>query len=223
MAQEKKASYPMLPVAHWWKLREKFKQSIPGVVTDSYLAAALDTQPKSARVNVLPYLKAIGLIDDEGKTQELAKAWRDDEQYSDVCKTIRKTLYPEDLISAVSDPSSEGQAVKRWFANNTGAGTSAVSRMTAFYVVLSDADISKKPDKKPSKPQTQPKRKGEANKATEKHQARKSDEKSFEKAISGQSGVPGININLEIHISSDATPDQIDKIFESMAKHIYGK
>ena len=31
----------------------------------------------------------------------------------------------------------------------------------------------------------------------------------------------GININLEIHISSDATPDQIDSIFASMAKHIY--
>jgi len=28
---------------------------------------------------------------------------------------------------------------------------------------------------------------------------------------------------LQIHISADATPDQIDKIFESMAKHIYKK
>ena len=34
---------------------------------------------------------------------------------------------------------------------------------------------------------------------------------------------PSVHINLEIHISSDATPDQIDKIFESMAKHIYNK
>jgi len=41
MAEEKKSSFPMLPVAHWWSLREKFKQSIPGVVTDNYLATAL--------------------------------------------------------------------------------------------------------------------------------------------------------------------------------------
>jgi hypothetical protein len=32
---------------------------------------------------------------------------------------------------------------------------------------------------------------------------------------------PGININLEIHISADTSPDQIDQIFASMAKHIY--
>ncbi len=40
MAEQKK-SYPMLPIAHWWALRKKFKQSIPGVVTDSYLATVL--------------------------------------------------------------------------------------------------------------------------------------------------------------------------------------
>ena len=48
------ATFPMLPGAHWWALREKFKQSIPGVVTDSYLAAALNMEAKSARANVLP-------------------------------------------------------------------------------------------------------------------------------------------------------------------------
>jgi hypothetical protein len=34
-------SFPMLPIAHWWTLRKKFKQSIPGVVTASYLATVL--------------------------------------------------------------------------------------------------------------------------------------------------------------------------------------
>ena len=33
--------------------------------------------------------------------------------------------------------------------------------------------------------------------------------------------IPAININLQIHISSDASSEQIDKIFESMSKHIY--
>lgn len=36
-----------------------------------------------------------------------------------------------------------------------------------------------------------------------------------------QLSVPDININLQVHISADATPDQIDQIFASMAKHIY--
>jgi hypothetical protein len=32
---------------------------------------------------------------------------------------------------------------------------------------------------------------------------------------------PDVNINLQIHISADASSDQIDQIFASMAKHLY--
>jgi len=32
---------------------------------------------------------------------------------------------------------------------------------------------------------------------------------------------PEVNINLQIHISADASPDQIDQIFMSMSKHLY--
>jgi hypothetical protein len=46
-----------MPNAHWWGLRKKFQQSLPGVVTDSYLASVLDMKLASARVNVLPALK----------------------------------------------------------------------------------------------------------------------------------------------------------------------
>ena len=34
---------------------------------------------------------------------------------------------------------------------------------------------------------------------------------------------PELNINVQIHISSDAEHDQIDKIFESMAKHLFNR
>ena len=34
---------------------------------------------------------------------------------------------------------------------------------------------------------------------------------------------PELNINVQIHISSDADHTQIDKIFESMAKHLFNK
>ena len=137
MAEEKKSSFPMLPVAHWWSLREKFKQSIPGVVTENYLATILNIQANSARVNILPSLKTIGLIDSDGKTnQELAKAWRDDSNYAEVCKEIRERIYPEDLFSAVPNHSEDKEAVKRWFANQTGSGVSAVNKMASFYITL---------------------------------------------------------------------------------------
>lgn len=219
MVEEIKPSYPMLPVAHWWALREKFKQSIPGVVTDNYLAAALNIQPKSARTNIKPYLRTIGLIDEEGKTQDLAKAWRDDSEYPEVCKKLREELYPNELIAAVPNPSKDREAVERWFANQTGSGVSAVKRMAAFYIALSESDVSKKPAKEqiPKKQKRVPK----------KREIREPEVKHIQvpppPITATQTNLPSVNINLEIHISSDATPDQIDRIFESMAKHIYRK
>lgn len=85
----------MLPVGHWWTLRKKFKQSIPGVVTDNYLATALDMSVGSTRANVLPFLKPLGIIDDEGRTTGRAKLWRDDGHYPEVCKAIAAEVYPK--------------------------------------------------------------------------------------------------------------------------------
>lgn len=35
--------------------------------------------------------------------------------------------------------------------------------------------------------------------------------------------VPALHIDIQVHISADASEAQIDTIFESMAKHLYGK
>lgn len=223
MAEEKKTSFPMLPVAHWWALREKFKQSIPGVVTDNYLAIALNTKPASARVNITPYLKVIGLINDDGKIQDLAKVWRDDSRYKEVCEKIRQDIYPEELISAVHNPLEDRNAVQSWFANHTGGGQSLVNRMAAFYILLSEADVSKKPGKRASSHKDQKREKPIAKPTGKVQPQKKKPHLSQPTDTRGQLPLPGVNINLEIHISSDATTDQIDKIFESMAKHIYKK
>jgi len=218
MAKEKPKSFPMLPVAHWWTLRERFKQSMPGVVTDNYLATALNTQPKSTRTNVLPYLKDIGLIDEEGKTQELAKAWRDDGQYAEVCQKMRKE------IAAVPNPSIDRSATERWFANHTGAGSAAVRRMVAIYTVISEGDVSKKPQKAGQREAPPTGKKGVARAGKKKSPLPGTPQVNTQvPPIGGTPAAPGVSINLQIHISSDATPDQIDKIFESIAKHIYRK
>jgi len=218
----KKKSYPLLYVAHWLTLREKFKQSIPGVVTANYLATALNVQPTSARNNVLPYLKSYGLINEEGKTQDLAKAWRDDKQYPGVCRKMRDTVYPKELFDAVSNPSEDRVAVERWFANETGAGKAAVRRMAAIYIVISEADASKKPGKQVKARVKTGKKKTLAKSGKESRVSHPSKIPTPETLALGRApAAPGLNINLEIHISADATPDQIDKIFESMARHIY--
>lgn len=223
---EEKKSFPMLPITHWWALRKKFKQSIPGVVTDNYLATVLEMGVNSARANVLPFLKTLGIIDEDGRTLERAKQWRDDEHYTEVCKAILKEVYLGDLQEAVPNPARDRTQAERWFANHTGAGEAAVRRMAALYTVLVEADASKQPEQekggRPRKadqvpPKPRPEKKASAGPPLGDGTARQSVNGSFRQPQQP----PGININLEIHISADATPDQIDQIFASMSKHIY--
>lgn len=226
MAEQKK-TFPMLPTAHWWALRKKFKQSIPGVVTDNYLATVLEMGVNSARANVLPFLKTLGIIDEDGKTQDRAKQWRDDEHYTEVCQAMLKDVYPKELLEAVPNPNQERTRAERWFANHTGAGEAAVRRMVTLYTVLVDADASKQPDPdkirvgKRDKDATKVKLTKKTGSMTPPPAAEPSGQHAKSNVFQQSQQVPGININLEIHISADATPDQIDQIFASMAKHIY--
>jgi len=232
MAEAKK-SFPMIPVGSWWELRKKFKQSIPGVVTDTYLSTVLDMQIGSARGNVLPSLKQLGIIDEEGKTGERARLWRDDGHYAEVCKAMLSEVYPAELLHAVSDPNANREQAERWFANRTGTGQVAARRMASVYSLLAEADASKQPDKE---------KKDRARKTSEERPRREqsavvgpesavpsappaTEHRARENNLGPQGQhhqqPPGININLQVHISADATPDQIDQIFASMAKHIY--
>jgi hypothetical protein len=218
MAEQKK-TYPMLPTAHWWALRKKFKQSIPGVVTDGYLATVLQMQANSARANVLPYLKDVKIIDNDGKTGDRAKQWRDDARYPAVCKEILEEVYPAELRDAVTD-SSERDKAESWFAHETGTGEAAAGRMAQFYTLLLEADPAKQTaSEKSDKPKKATKLgpKAETKPAATLAVPAPGQFSSHQQFAEG----PGIHINLEVHISADSTPDQIDAIFASMAKHIY--
>ncbi len=231
MAEEKeKKSFPMLPIAHWWQLRRQFKKSIPGAVTDNYVATVLGMQPNSARANVLPFLEDLGIIGEDNRPTERAALWRDDEHYAEVCKDILKEVYPQDLLDAVPDPNTNRAQADRWFAHRTRAGEAAVRRMAGLYAVLAEADASKQPDLDKKDAKERPARERPAKERS----ASRPPTVSVPATVSNPNGylhererdrsrrvAPGININLQVHISADATPDQIDQIFASMAKHIY--
>jgi uncharacterized protein DUF5343 len=234
-AQARKTSYPMLSPMHWWKLRKKFRQSIPGIVTDSYVATVLDMQVNSARANVMPFLKSLGLIDADGKPLERVKQWRDDEQYAVVCREIIKEVYPEELTHAITDPRNDKAKTERWFASQCGVGESAAGKMAAMYTILVEADPTKEvngPAKAPALKKTAPKAEAgtkrqstAAKTVSSKPEAHGRDDHDLDEHMAqrkhGQSIGPDVNINLQIHISADASPDQIEQIFVSMAKHLY--
>ena len=223
MAEGKKDVYPQMPTKWWWDLREQFKRVMPsGKVTDSYLASVLNLQISSAKSVAIPAFKLLGIINSDGTLNDnRARVWRDNEQYSLVCQEIVQELYPQELRDAFPEPSEDNRnSVRQWFARKTGVGDRAANKMTTFYLMLNEANPSIQP--KPSKPKAR-RVPEERAKRKEKLEAKVTpDMKSSEanSIIPRELKEPSLNINIEIHISSDASETQIDKIFESMAKHL---
>jgi hypothetical protein len=224
-----KESYPSIPAKQWWGIRNKFKQSIPPSVTQGYLAAALSMSEESARTNVLPALRAMKIIDQDGKPLDRAKKWRDDEQYSAVCEEIRQEIYPSELVHALPPPAPNRESVERWIANRTGSGESAAGKMASLYLLLCEGDpkagqeiINTNPAK-PSQKNNKPKPAAAFKAPQHLVENTKSDEsvhQQVQKTVSISKPIPSIHIDVQIHIAADSSNTQIDQIFASMAKHL---
>nr|WP_257030504.1 DUF5343 domain-containing protein [Paraburkholderia bryophila] len=211
-------------------MREKFKQKVPGEVTPAYLAATLNMSPGSASANVLPSLRTFGLINDAGKPSDLAFAWRDDEKYASVCGQLIKSTYPTGLHDAFPDAANAPMnRVTAWFAHDTKTGDSAAVKYARVYLMLLEGDIGKA-NEKPAKEKATaraavtPKSSSKAAKATAAQVPSANPgpaEHSHQQHPPGGSAFsPKLHIDVQIHISPESNAEQIDKIFESMAKHL---
>jgi hypothetical protein len=156
-------------------------------------------------------------------SQQIARLiWRDDKQYSQVCKEIREDVYPQELLDLAPDVSIERSTVQTWFANHSEVGENAAKKLASFYLLMVEADPSKESDTASVSTRTQStgtRRKSESNgkkRLSTPEQKSATDDKhrgDFKKS-------PEIHVNVQIHISHEASLDQIDQIFASMAKHL---
>ncbi|MXW65947.1 MAG: hypothetical protein F4Z72_02880 [Gemmatimonadales bacterium] len=168
-------------------------------------------------------LRAVGLVDKEGTPTPRANDWRDDERYAQVCKEMREEVYPQELRDAVPDPSSAGDAAQGWFMHTTGCGESAAGKMASLYSRLTDADASagqKQTSRKPKRPSRSRSTKKQPAPAAPDKKQRPEPKQSPSPALPDPE-MPEVRLNLEIRIDASVTPEQIDQIFASMAKHIY--
>ncbi len=234
--ETKKISYPMFPKQAWWTLRKIFNQRLPGNVDGDYLSSVLNMQIERAQDLVSP-LRKMGLIDENGKPTDRANRWRFDEEYPSVCEEIRQDIYSQKLLDAFHDPASISRiSLENRFKSDARVGDSAARQMATLYLLLLIADPSEQdtatsnPIKQPTKVKKNqsPAPKGgvsAAKQAVEEGQVRANghladaEENNPHQARHTREYGPSIHFNIQVHISPDATADQIDQTFASMAKH----
>ncbi|CAN7534333.1 DUF5343 domain-containing protein [Pseudoxanthomonas sp. LjRoot143] len=233
MADDKKKSYPKIPRANWFSLRDRFRQKPPSEVTVSYLSSALGIAEPSA-ANLIPPLKALGLVGKDNKLTDLAFEWRDDATYAGACEKMLESTYPTEVRELYHDSSATLRDVAGWFSKHLRIGESAANNIASLYLLLLEQNPKGKENA------AKPKATGAPAKAAPRARAAPPSLKETARvgrkpdntADSGQGGdgekgqgqprgfSPKLHVDIQIHISPDSTAEQIDKIFESMAKYL---
>jgi hypothetical protein len=230
MANEQDEPFPVIPVSNWWALRRKFIEGIPKVVSPSYVANVIGVSENAAKAYIIPSLIRFGLVEADGIPTPRARKWRDNEQYAEVCGEMR-AIYPQELRDLWPGPTIDRDAVVRWFGNRTGLGKRSQEKMAAVYEMLCGADYTKgqesagkgvQRDARP-KPTLPPSRRAKAKQALAVDGSVGSVvlRETPAVAVPRQAGpAPSLHIDIQIHISPESKEEQIEHIFESMARNL---
>ncbi len=221
---------PIINIKSWWTLRSAFQRTLPKQVTSPYLAAVLSVQESAAKT-VLRNLKLLGLVGEDNEPTELANRWRNDAQYADACAEIVSHVYPDELLSAAPGPEPNTSAVAQWFQSSSHRlGSGSAGNAARTYALIASAKLNpdqgasaakKKPTDRKNRP-TPSKVEG----VTENRQRRSrgtSTRNAKDKSMEAGFEMPRPQIAVQVNIAPDMTPEQIDQIFSSMAKHFYNE
>lgn len=217
-----KQNFPQIPSTVWWGLREQFKKSLPSKVTDNYLVAQLNVQATAAQ-QYLREIKKVGLLDEEGKPTDAAKKWRFDDTYREASDEILRTAYPSDLIELAPPDDHDRQKAARWIMRAGDLGEGAARNKAATYFMIGSSE--------PPSDLAAPKAVRAPRPVASKKEAPAPATTS--KAVKDATSPPAthshqppadpmmpLNVNVQIHISADATSDQIEAIFANMKKYL---
>lgn len=218
--------YPQIPVTVWWGVR-KLLQLKPSANFDArLLATQLEVQEVAAKA-YLKQLVSVGIIDDDGRATSLANKWRHNETYLEAADAILDSVYPESLLLACPPGEIEREKVVSWFMMD-GLGKGSAGNRAATYILLAsrepqgDSTSASSPSKsdKPLKAQRAKPNETESANETKSSEVIRSNKIDSNAPQQSSTAFP-LNVNLQIHISADATGDQIDQIFKSMRTYLY--
>jgi hypothetical protein len=222
-----KTSYPKLGAAPWRTLRARAATAPSTKFTSTMVAATLGmATPDSASNNVVGPMRRLGLIDKDGNLTARGNKWRVDTSYGEACQEILDEIYPAELASFTDTHGVTDRAkVIIWFAHQ-GLGQSNAKQAASTYAMIADKKLPEVPQADPTKskpptPTQRASRKPTKESPTENTVVERT-EPPQPPAVQPAPGA-SIHLDIQIHIPADASADQIDRIFASMAKHLYQK
>jgi hypothetical protein len=205
------ASYPYTPVTAKLKtLLQKVRSTgTPQKLTAAHLKTLGFSSSNDA--SMIGVFKFIGFVDGSGVPTPLWSEYRGQAPRKVLGRAIRQgyaelfSLYPNAQSISVADLTSV-------FATSSTGGEQVISKtVTTFKTLVDEADFddvvgeTSLPASTLHAPAT-----GAAMAPT------------LPPQLAPGAG-PEVHIDIQIHISPESSADQIEKIFESMAKHLYGK
>jgi hypothetical protein len=218
-------SFPKVPAKSWALLRARAVAAPSIKFTPSAVAAMLGmASPDSARDNVVSHIRKLGLIDEEGALTNRGNKWRVNASYTDACQEILDEVYPDELAGFTdSQGAPDISQVVTWMQHG-GLGASNARQMAVTYAMIALKKVPELPDSQSKKnSQNAPPRKASPKSApkVEAPQPPESKPTSPSEPARSSSDGPNIHLDIQIHIPVEASTEQIDQIFASMAKHLY--
>lgn len=227
-------SYPYMSTSVWTALRRVFYKQVPSKVTLTYLSSILAITEKTAK-NIYPQMRNIGLIDQDGVPTDLAQDFRFEDSYPKACEIILESLYPVEVREIFSTTDADPAAVANWFMRHSKSGQASANVVAKFYLhLLAKAplpeDVKQRTPRAAAKPKAAGQAKSEPGKMTENPvdpteavTPAHPQPNVHSQPVTQHKPGPSLHVDLQVHIDSSASADQVDAIFASMAKHLYGR
>lgn len=159
--------------------------------------------------SIIPVLKFVGLVDASGNPTEVWRTFRGHGSGRALATAIENAY--SDLYKTYPDAHSRSKdELKAFIRGHSTYGAQAVDKaVSTFQALCQNADFA------PS----------ESTKNTT-HRPKEHTEQQGQPAIPPFSAreahnSPSLHVDIQIHISPEASTEQIEKIFESMSKHLY--
>jgi hypothetical protein len=169
-------------------------------------------------------LRRVGILDEDSKSTELANQWRMDDSYVEAVNRIAHQVYPEGLVTIAPPGGADRQKVVNWFMNQ-GLGEGSAKNKAATYLLITSNEPNTAPSSSTRSVGAKNGNKQDGESSISNAKPSTKPKKEVRERLKNSdplppTGVMPLNVNVQIHISADATSEQIETIFASMKKYL---